>query len=95
MAEAIRAGIERAAHGARSGAVEKELPLREIETADGKGYYFSATDRSPAKGEYEYMANGAVPVGNLLVSFTVLTHTAPPQGIADAIAIVKTATQQK
>ena len=94
-AEAIRAGIERAAHRAQESSVEKELPLREIETADGKGYYFSATDRAPAEGEYEYMAGGAVPVGDLVVSFTVLTHVAPPEGIAEALAIVRTATQKK
>ena len=91
--EKIRAAIERAAQAAQETALEKELPLQEITAKSGRGYYFAATDRAPKKGEYEYMANGAVPAGELLVSFTILSHTAPPKGLALPLAVVRTSRQ--
>jgi len=92
-AENIRAAIEQSAKSVQSTAVEKELVLRPIATASGKGHFFWATDRAPKAGEYEFMANGAVPAGNLLLSFTALSHVAPPEGIQKALAIVQSAVQ--
>lgn len=89
--EKIRPAIEKAAALAQPSAVEKELPLQPIATSSGGGYYFSATDRAPGEGEYKFMANGAVPAGTLLLSFTVLSHVEPPRGIEAALAIVRSA----
>ncbi|HYK05125.1 MAG TPA: hypothetical protein VE974_25465 [Thermoanaerobaculia bacterium] len=91
--ESIREAIEGAAKSIQASAVEKELPLRTLKTASGEGFFFWATDRAPGAGEHEYMANGAVPAGKLLLSFTVLSHAAPPAGIADALAVVASASQ--
>jgi hypothetical protein len=91
--DAIREGIARAAELSRKTAVEPELPLHELAARMGRGYYFWATDRAPKPGEYEYLANGAVPAGPLLVSFTILSHAAPPKGIATALIVVSTSRQ--
>jgi hypothetical protein len=89
--EKIAEAIGAAAKSVQSTAVEKELPLHPIETSTGEGRYFAATDRAPKEGEYRYMANGAVPAGPLLLSFTVLSHVAPPEGFASALNTVGSA----
>jgi hypothetical protein len=88
-AEEIREGITHAADEIQPTAVEKQLVVREIATSSGKGYYFTATDRAPKPGEYEYLANGAVAAGRLLVSFTVLSHS---RDVERALAVVRSAT---
>jgi hypothetical protein len=90
--EKIRPAIEKAASLVQPTAVEKELKLQPIATPSGGGYYFSATDRAPKEGEYKFMANGGVPAGPLLLSFTVLSHAEPPRGMEAALAIVRSAT---
>jgi hypothetical protein len=90
-AQNIRTAIERSAKSVQHTAVEKELVIRAIGTVDGRGYFFWATDRAPKAGEYEFMANGGVPAGKLLLSFTVLSHAEPPKGIEEALEIVKSA----
>ncbi len=89
--ERLEALIADSASRVQPTAVESQLSLNEITTASGKGYYFTATDRSPKPGEFEYMAQGAVPAGGFLLSFTVLTHEKPPGGVAPALAIVRSA----
>jgi hypothetical protein len=79
--DAIRESISRAAQKAQETSVEKELPLKEFYGKSGRGYYFWATDRAPKPDGYEYMAQGAFPVGNLMVGYTVLSHVAPPKGM--------------
>jgi len=92
--ENIRAAIERAAQSVQPTAVEKELVLRTIETTTGEGHFFWATDRAPGAGEHKFMANGGVPAGKLLLSFTVLSYVEPPRGIEEALAIVRSAAHE-
>src|SRR5262245_44168371 len=54
--------------------VEKELPPQELRGASGAGYYISVTDPAPKPGEYKYMTQGTVRVGELSVKFTLLTN---------------------
>jgi len=75
--------------------IEKEAPLHEIRSKAGLGYWFSVTDPAPKPGEYEHLTQGALPAGDLCVSFTVLTHVAPPEGVADALALLATVEQVK
>lgn len=70
-------------------AVERGLPLRAIDVAAGRGYFFWATDRAPKPGEYEYLAQGSVPTGPFLVQFTILTHDPYPMGTSKGLAIIK------
>ncbi|HEX9983203.1 MAG TPA: hypothetical protein VGF69_08060 [Thermoanaerobaculia bacterium] len=93
-AKNVRLSVQQAAEQVQPTAVEKELTLREVVTSSGKGTFFWATDRAPKAGEYEYVAQGAVPAGKLMVSFTILTHRAPPAGIDEALAIVRSAVHQ-
>jgi hypothetical protein len=76
-------------------AAEKETPLHELRSRSGPGYWFAITDPAPKPGEYEHLTQGALPAGDLCVSFTVLTHTAPPEGVADALALLASVEQVK
>jgi hypothetical protein len=73
-------------------AVEKELPPQEISGASSAGYYISVTDPAPKPGEYKYLMQGTVRVGELLVRFTVLTNDGGDSIRRQALALVQSAT---
>jgi hypothetical protein len=50
----IRSEVAAAAKKAASQSVEGTLPLQELKGIEGRGYYFSATDRAPGPGEYVF-----------------------------------------
>ena len=79
-----------------SEAVEKEVRLRELKGRTGSGYYFSLTDKSPAikPGEYRYMTQGGIPVGSLLVMFTIFSNEKDSVDIPIAREIIAKAIQK-
>ncbi len=72
-------------------AVERTIDVREIRSASGAGYYFFATDRAPKPGEFKIATQGFVMVGNLLVSFTILTNDGQRHVIDDALEMIRNA----
>jgi len=76
-------------------AVEKELSFREIKGKTGIGYYFSITDKAPSikAGDYRYMTQGGIPVGTLLVMFTILSNEKDSVDIPIAREIIANAIQ--
>ncbi len=73
-APTVRKEVASAAAEASSQSIEKNLEVLELRGASGIGYYYSATDRAPNPGEYKYMTQGILPVGQLAVTFTILTN---------------------
>lgn len=55
-----------------STAVEKELTVLELRQGETEGYYYVLTDKAPEPGGFPYMAQGAIGMGDLLLSFTLL-----------------------
>jgi hypothetical protein len=88
---ALREQTEAAAADAQSQAVEKALTLKELSGTEGHGYYFTATDRAPKPGEYKYMAQGMLKLGNLGLAFTVLTNDGQADVLAAALQVLSTA----
>ncbi|HKR58661.1 MAG TPA: hypothetical protein VJS64_02920 [Pyrinomonadaceae bacterium] len=72
-------------------AVERTIPIDEINGTDGRGYYFSATDKAPAPDEYKYLTQGALAVDDLLLRFTVLTNETESSVVNDALNMVRSA----
>jgi hypothetical protein len=66
--------VAKAAHAAEPESVEGKLSIVTMGGAQGPGYYFDATDRAPKPGEFKYMTQGAVAVGNVVCTFTILTN---------------------
>jgi len=88
----LRAAVEQAARDAKAQAVEKELPIVEFQGTSGSGFYFSATDRAPKRGEYKFVTQGAIGVGELTVSFTILTNEGQKLVVEQALDALRGAT---
>jgi hypothetical protein len=74
-------------------ATETKIVLKEIKGVNNAGYYFSVTDKTPNPGEYRYMTRGAIGVGNLLLSVTILHRVRDSQSVQDALSILREAKQ--
>ena len=88
---ALREQTEAAAAKAQRQAVEKKLTLKEFSGTDGRGYYFTATDRAPKPGEYKHMAQGMLRLGNVALAFTVLSNDGQGDTVANALQVLSTA----
>src|SRR5690242_2755116 len=93
--EQIRDSVQRVADQMRTQAVEKELPVLELKGASGPGYYFSATDKAPLPEEFKYLTQGMLLVGELAITFSVLTNDGQGNVKDDALAMLKSATQKR
>jgi predicted secreted Zn-dependent protease len=91
---ALREQTDAAAAKAQSQAVEEKLTLKEISGTDGRGYYFTATDRAPKPGEYKYILQGMLRLGNIVLAFTVLSNDGQANVVADAMQLLITATHK-
>src|SRR5437868_6173819 len=70
---AVKQMVEQAAQDAKAQSVEKTLTIKELRGGENVGYYFSATDRAPKADEYKYLTQGMFGLGEVLISFTILT----------------------
>lgn len=89
--EALQRLMQRAAGGIESQAMEKTIEVLEFEGAAGVGYYFSVTDHAPKPGEYKYMTQGILPVGVLMLPFTVYTNDGQQDIVTEALTMLKSA----
>ena len=89
--EALQRLVQRAAGGIRPQAQEKTIEVLEFEGAAGVGYYFSVTDPAPKPGEYTHMTQGILPVGSLLLLFTVYTNDGQQDIVTEALTMLKSA----
>ena len=91
----IRDSVQRVADQMKRQAAEKELPLVELKGTSGPGYYFSATDKAPLPDEFKYLTQGMLIVGELAVTFSVLTNDGQEKVRDEALAMLKSATQRR
>ena len=87
----IRAFVGEAAKEAQSQAVEKKLLVLELKGSGGRGFYFTATDRAPAPGEWKYLTQGAIGIGSAMLVFTILTNDGQEAVSAAALDMVRRA----
>ncbi len=66
--------VKKSAIAAQSQALEKTIKIISFEGSMGKGFYFSATDRNPGQGEFKYLTQGMINIGQLAITFTILTN---------------------
>ncbi len=89
--EEIRRGVQSAADGARAQAVEKSIVAVELKGPAARGYYFSATDRAPKPGEFKYLTQGTLALGEIRVAFTILTNDGQRAVSDAALEMLRTA----
>lgn len=90
-AKRLRPMVEAMGSGPLSRAVETTLELRELNGDSSAGYFFSLTDGQAKPGEYVYLTQGAVGVGDLLLLFTILTQTRDSEALQDGLTMLRQA----
>ena len=88
----MRHSVQQGADKVKPGATEQYLPVEQLTGAPGPGYYFSATDREPKPGEFKYLTQGMLLVGDVVVGFSILTNDAQEKVRDQALAMLKSAT---
>lgn len=76
-------------------AAEKELSPEPLQGEQLSGFFFSATDKAPKKGDYEHLIQGAFAVGDLLLTATVLSHAKDSDGVRQAMTVLRDARHRK
>ena len=89
--EELRPGVASMAEAAGRQAAEQIVVLNELLGPEARGYYFKATDRNPKPGEYKYVAQGLLAVGEVRVAFTILTNDGQQAVIDEAFNLLRSA----
>ncbi len=89
----VRTLVEKEGQKLLPNAVETKIILQEIRGADHTGFYFVVTDKAPNPGGYRYMTHGAIDVGNLLLSATILHRVKESESVKDALFALREAKQ--
>lgn len=76
-------------------ALEKNLMVKPLRGYVNFGYYFSATDTAPRPGEFKIMNRGIVRVGDMMVSFTILTNDGQHAAVKKVFAMLLHAKHRK
>ena len=90
-ASAVKQMVEQAAQEARTQSVEKTLTIKELKAGNNAGYYFSATDRAPKPDEYKNLTQGVLSLGDVLLTFTILTNDGYESIVPAALTMIKSA----
>lgn len=91
--EKIRMLVEREGHTLLPKAVETKLIIQQMRGVHNIGYFFSLTDKAPKPGEFLYMTRGAMTVGNLLLSATILYRVQDSESLKEALTMLREAKQ--
>ena len=86
-----RERVEQYLEGIKPRAVETDIELDTIESPNGRGDYFSATDKSPQPGDYKFLTHGEFDTDGLAITFTILSLDGQQQIVRDALAMVRAA----
>jgi hypothetical protein len=93
--EKIRQLVYQAAEHVKPQVVEKTIKVEKLQGPAGMGYFFSVTDRAPKPGEYKFMTQGIIRIGEVLTTFTILTNQGQASVVADALEMLKQARHEK
>ena len=72
--EHIRSVVENSGKELLQNSVEKEISLVPLDGLEGTGFYFNLTDAQPRQGEFRYLTQGAIGVGEVLLIFSLFTN---------------------
>lgn len=82
--------VEARGEAALSTALQEQVELVEVRGAQAVGYLYHLTDRQPESGpgDYREARQGAVLVGELVLSVTILTHSDDAKSVAEALDVL-------
>lgn len=76
-AESLRARVEQAGAEAMRSSTDQSLAVAPLQGAAGPGFLYDLQDATAAAEDYQYLTQGALAVGQLVVVFTLLTDERP------------------
>jgi hypothetical protein len=91
----MRLAVQQAADKVKPQAAEAMLTAEEFEGAPGGGYLFSATDAAPKPEEFKFLTQGMLLIGEVVVSFGVLTNDGQEKVKEQALSMLRSATHVK
>lgn len=65
--------------------VEPSIDVTPFQSGSASGYYFSAQDRKPKPGDWPFMTSGMLLTQGRILTFTILSHRAPPEGTREGM----------
>ncbi|MBN2366451.1 MAG: hypothetical protein JXL67_09800 [Calditrichaeota bacterium] len=86
--ENIRKSLEIKGEQLLSSSVQDSLVIVEFSGINSPGYYYFLTDRAPKPGEYKHIYQGSIGVGEILVTFTLLTNNKDSEFIDQAFDLI-------
>jgi len=91
----IKALVTQSGKDVLMSAVEKRLDIIELKSGNSIGYYFFLTDKAPLPGEYKYMMQGIMGIGELQLAFTFLTNEKNSDAQKSTLNMLTSARQKK
>jgi hypothetical protein len=88
--EGIKKIVSEMAAQLESQSVEKKVEVQRIAAKTANGYYVCATDRAPKPGEYKYLCQGLIRLGETPFVFTILYSDSGKSEADKVIAAMKT-----
>lgn len=92
-AASVRALVERVGAEVLKMSDQSKLDLEEIPGLSQPGYMYELDDSSAGEGEYSHVAQGALAVGDLVVTFTLLTNDPASPDEQTVLEMLRTARQ--
>lgn len=95
--DALKGRVQSAANAALKQAVETEAKVLELRGAQGRGYYYSLTDKAAgaAPDDFKHLTQGITSVGDLTVAFTILQRKAVSEDRDKALRMLADAVHSK
>jgi hypothetical protein len=91
----MRQAVQQAADKVKPQAAESILAAEEFKGTQGPAYYFSATDAAPKPNEFKYLSQGMLLIGEVVVSFNVLTNDGQDAVKEQAFSMIRSAAHLK
>ena len=90
-AESLRRLVEKVGHETIALSVQKQLKVEPIRGLGQPGFLFNLTDSEARQGEFHFVTQGAMAVGNLVLAFTLLTERHPSEEWSACLKMLKSA----
>lgn len=87
----LRAIVTSAARNAMAKSVEMTIPVHDLSGPSAHGFYFFATDRAPAPGEWKYLTQGMINIDGAPFAFTILTNDGQEAVAKTALEMIRNA----
>lgn len=91
----LRDAVRELAEKIQPEAAEPYVEVRPLEGANGRGYYFSATEREPKADGFRFMSQGALQAGGLTLWFVILTNEGQDTMAVQALAMLQSAVHRR